>query len=401
MPDSSEITRRDFLKSSARAGTASLAALSGVLLITQPERVFGANDRVRVAICGVRGRGFDHIREYARLPRAEIAALCDVDENVLDRRLGDVEKLGKPRPERYIDCRKVMDDKSIDAVSIATPDHWHALIGIYACQAGKDVYIEKPCSHAWWDGYQLVRAAEKYNRVVQMGAQSRSNSAVQEAIRKMREGLIGEVYLARGLCYKWRPTIGHTPVSPVPHGVHYDLWLGPAPEHPFTRNRFHYNWHWFWDYGRGDLGNHGVPAAGLATHSHAHKAGAGLGPVSGAPRTIGNIFYGSKGYLAIEGYDSFLSWLGESQEPGPRANGIGNHFANFIDAVISRRKQDLTAPIEEGHKSTMLVTLANVSYRLGRTLRFDGKTQKVIGDDEANRMLHGTFRAPFTVPETV
>jgi predicted dehydrogenase len=482
MSDSSEITRRDFLKSSARAGTASLSALSGIILITQPERVFGANDRVRVAICGVRGRGFDHIREYARLPKADIAALCDVDENVLDRRLNDVEKLGRPRPERYIDCRKVMDDKSIDAVSIATPDHWHALIGIYACQAGKDVYIEKPCSHAWWDGYQLVQAAKKYNRVVQMGAQSRSNSAVQEAIRKMREGLIGEVYLARGLCYKWRPTIGHTPVSSVPHGVHYDLWLGPAPKHPFTRNRFHYNWHWFWDYGSGDLGNqgihevdiarwglgvdwpskisalgghfmfdddqqtpnvlncayefdmpdgsrkmmefevrgwitnheagigtgafrsHGVPAAGLAAHHphpHAHKVGAGLGPISGAPGTIGNIFYGSKGYLAIEGYDSYMSWLGESQEPGPRANGTGNHFANFIDAVINRRKQDLTAPIEEGHKSTMLVTLANVSYRLGRTLRFDGKTQKVIGDDEANRMLHGMFRAPFTVPDDV
>lgn len=483
--ENSEITRRDFLKTSAKTGAAGLAALGGISFITKPDRVFGANDRVRVAICGVRGRGNDHIRSYSRLANAEIAALCDIDENVLDMRLAEVEKMGKPRPQRFIDCRKVMDDKSIDAVSIATPDHWHSLIGIYACQAGKDVYVEKPCSHAWWDGYQLVRAAEKHNRVVQMGAQSRSNSAIQEAVKQMRDGLIGEVYLSRGLCYKWRPTIGHTPVSAVPAGVHYDLWLGPAPKRDFTRNRFHYNWHWFWDYGSGDIGNqgihevdicrwglgvdwptkitaigghfmfnddqqtpnvltaayefdlpggsrrmmefevrgwstnheagigtgafhsHGVPAAGLQHPRPHHRPAAGvaagspLGPVAHAPGTIGNIFYGSKGYLAIDGYDSYMSWLGENQEPGPHANGTGDHFANFIDAVISRKKQDLTAPIEEGHKSTMLVNLANVSYRLGRTIHFDGASQKIVGDDEASRMLHGTFRAPFTVPENV
>ncbi|MGH9407675.1 MAG: Gfo/Idh/MocA family protein [Terriglobia bacterium] len=477
----SDLSRREFLKTGVTTGAAGIAALSGITWITKPERVFGANDRVRVAICGVRGRGFDHIRAYSHLPNASIAALCDVDENVLDKRLANVVSMGAPKPARYVDCRKLMDDKSIDAVSIATPDHWHSLIGIYACQAGKDVYVEKPCSHTWWDGYQLVRAADKYNRIVQMGAQSRSNSAIQEAVNHMRDGLIGEVYLSRGLCYKWRPTIGHTPVSPVPHGVHYDLWLGPAPKHDFTRNRFHYNWHWFWDYGSGDLGNQGihevdicrwglgvdypskitaigghfmfkddqqtpniltcayefelpdggrrmmefevrgwstnheagigtgafrsggVPAAGLAQHHphhphHPRPQTARLGPVSG-PSTIGNIFYGSKGYLAIEGYDSYMSWLGEDQQPGPRANGKGNHFANFIDAVISRKKQDLTAPIEEGHKSTLLVNLANVSYRLGRTINFEGKNERIVGDDEASRMLHGTYRAPFEVPK--
>lgn len=479
-----EVSRRRFLKTGAKAGAAGLTALSGITFITNPERVFGANDRVRVAVCGLRGRGWDHIRSYAHVPKASVAALCDVDENVLDRRLADTEKLGLPRPARYVDCRKLMEDKSIDAVSIATPDHWHSLIGIYACQSGKDVYVEKPCSHAWFDGYQLVRAAEKYDRVVQMGAQSRSNSAIQEAIQHLRDGLIGEVYLGRGLCYKWRPTIGHTPASPVPEGVHYNLWLGPAPEQAFTRNRFHYNWHWFWDYGSGDLGNQGihevdiarwglgvdfpskitaigghfmfkddqqtpnvlncayefelpdgsrrmmefevrgwttnheagigsglfksggVPAAGL-TPNHAEqkprKSGkhSPLGPVAHAPHTIGNIFYGSKGYLAIEGYDSYRTWLGESQEPGPHANGKGNHFANFIDAVASHRKQGLTAPIEEGHKSTLLVNLANVSYRLGRTINFDGETQSIVGDEEASRMFHGTFRAPFEVPKNV
>jgi len=476
-----EVSRREFLKTGAMAGAVGLSAFSGITFITNPERVFGANDRVRVAVCGLRGRGNDHIHAFANLPNATLGALCDVDENILDQRLAEVEKMGKPRPTRFIDCRKVMEDKSIDAVSVATPDHWHSLIGIYACQAGKDVYVEKPVSHSWFDGHQLVKAAEKYDRVVQMGAQSRSNSAIQEAIKHLNDGLIGEVYLSRGLCYKWRPTIGHTPVSPVPSGVHYDLWQGPAPEHPFTKNRFHYNWHWFWDYGSGDLGNQGihevdicrwglgvdypskitaigakfmfkddqqtpnvlncayefklpdgstrmmefevrgwetnheagigtglfksggVPAAGLA--ARARRPGPAraktLGPDSHAPSTIGNIFYGSKGYLAIEGYDSYRTWLGEDQHPGPQANGKGDHFANFIDAVAAHKKQMLTAPVEEGHKSTLLVNLANVSYRLGRTINFDGKTESIVGDEEASRMLHGTFRAPFTVPENV
>ncbi len=459
------VSRRNFLKT----GAAGLTAFSGITFITKPERVFGANDRVNLAVCGLRGRGMDHIRSFGRLPNATLAALCDVDENVLDERLGNVEKMGKPRPKRFVDCRKVMEDKSIDAVSVATPDHWHSLIGIYACQAGKDVYVEKPVSHAWFDGHQLVKAAEKYDRVVQMGAQSRSNAAVREAIKHLEDGLIGEVYLSRGLCYKWRDTIGHTPVSAVPAGVHYDLWLGPAPDTPFTKNRFHYNWHWFWDFGSGDLGNQGIHEVdicrwGLGVDYPSkitalggkfmfkddqetpnvincayefkrpdgstrmmefevrgwisnHEAGIGAGafksggvPAAGLsgrrqrkrePDTIGNIFYGSKGYLAIQGYDSYKTWLGPSQEPGPEAHGEGDHFANFIDAVIAHKKQDLTAPVEEGHKSTLLVNLANVSYRLGRTINFDGATESIVGDEEASNMLHGSFRAPFTVPKNV
>jgi predicted dehydrogenase len=464
-----DVSRRDFLKTGAKAGAAGLTAFSGITFITKPERVFGANDRVNVAVCGLRGRGNNHIHAFAALPNASVAALCDVDETILDNRLAEVEKMGKPRPKRFIDCRKVMEDKSIDAVSVATPDHWHSLIGIYACQAGKDVYVEKPVSHAWFDGHQLVKAAEKYDRVVQMGAQSRSNEAIQEAIKHLRDGLIGEVYLARGLCYKWRDTIGHTPVSAVPAGVHYDLWLGPAPKTPFTKNRFHYNWHWFWDFGSGDLGNQGIhevdicrwglgldyPTKISAVGGHFmfkddqqtpntlncayefkapdgstkmmefevrgwetnHEAGIGAGgfksggvPAAGlggsqqrkrVPNTIGNIFYGSKGYLAIQGYDSYKTWLGPDQEPGPHANGEGNHFKNFIDAVAAHRKQDLTAPVQAGHKSTLLVNLANVSYRLGRTINFDGATESIVGDEEASRMLHGTFRAPFSVPDNV
>jgi predicted dehydrogenase len=456
---------------------AGFAAAGGPAAVAPPGRVLGANDRVRVAVCGIRGRGFDHIQAYAHLKNVEIAALCDVDENVTARRLGDIEKMGLAKPATFVDVRKLLEDKSIDAVSIATPNHWHTLIAIWACQAGKDVYVEKPCSHNLWEGRQLVRAAEKYQRIVQHGTQSRSARAMVEGVRRLHEGLIGDVYLARGMCFKWRSTIGHAPVEPVPPGVHYDLWTGPAPLEPFTKNRFHYNWHWIWDTGNGDLGNQGIhqvdvarwglglkfPNRISATGGHFmfeddqqtpntlncafeyeladgkrrmlefevrhwitnHEAEVGtpelgtpappprpanaskeLGPASGSRDTIGNIFYGSKGYLASgdEDADMFRTWLGEDQEPGPTEHAGGDHFANFIDCVRSRKKEDLNAPIEDGHISCALVHLANASYRLGRTLRFDPEKQEVIDDVEANRLLRDGlrgYRAPFVVPEEV
>src|SRR5207248_9241164 len=243
------IDRRDFLKTTGKAVTVGAATLA------LGDKILGANDRVRVAICGVRGRGNDHIRGFARVPGAEIAALYDVDESVLSQRLSEVEKRGVTKPKAYVDVRKLLEDKDIDAISIATPNHWHSLMAIWACQAGKDVYVEKPCSHNLWEGKQLVRAAQEYKRIVQHGTQSRSSKGVREAVRKMNEGLIGDMYMARGLCYKWRDTIGRAPVSQVPPRVDYDLWTGPAPLHDFTKNRFHYNWHWFWEYGNGDIGN--------------------------------------------------------------------------------------------------------------------------------------------------
>ena len=188
-----------------------------------------------MGICGVRGRGNDHIKGFAHVPNAEIAALCDVDESVLANRLGDVQKLGKPKPKGYTDIRKLLEDKDIDAISIATPNHWHSLMGIWACQAGKDVYVEKPCSHNWFEGRQLVRAVKKYNRICQHGSQSRSNPGMIEAIQKVQGGTLGDVYLARALCYKWRQAIGHATPEPVPAGVNYDLWTGPAPLKPFTK----------------------------------------------------------------------------------------------------------------------------------------------------------------------
>src|SRR5579872_2559871 len=211
MSKEGEIGRREFLQTSA-----SLAALGGAGLVGGSKQILGANDRVRVAVCGFRGRGFEHIKAYSKLPNVELAALCDIDESVLRERASDVEKMGKPTPKTCFDVRQVLDDKSIDAISIAAPNHWHSLMAIWACQAGKDVYVEKPCSHNWWEGRQLVRAANRYNRIVQHGTQGRSSLAVKQGIQKLRDGLIGDVYLARGLCYKWRDTNGRAPVEPVP-----------------------------------------------------------------------------------------------------------------------------------------------------------------------------------------
>jgi predicted dehydrogenase len=485
MNNDSAVTRRDFLKTSAKTG-AGLAALGGITFVTQPGRVFGANDRVQVAIIGLNGRGGDHIKGFSRLANAEIAALCDVDPRVLDKRLTQMDKQGLPKPKTYADIRKLLDDKSIDAISIATPNHWHSLMAIWGCQAGKDVYVEKPCSHNWWEGKQLVEAAAKYNRIVQHGTQSRSGKGVIEGIKQINDGLIGEVYLARGLCYKWRDTIGRASEEPVPSGVNYDLWTGPAPMKAFTRNRFHYNWHWIWDTGNGDIGNQGVhemdkarwglgvkyptkvsaigghfmfdddqqtpntlnaafefvtpdgkrkmlefevrhwttnseamigtkafgsegvPAAGLAAAPAADTKSAAAkpktGPDAGSHNVIGNLFYGSKGYIAIGDYDSYKSWLGKEMEPGPGGHGAGDHYANFIDCVRSRKKEDLHAPIEEGHISCTLIHLANISYRLGRTIHFKPDTQEINGDKEAMELIREGdrgYRDPYVVPEKV
>jgi predicted dehydrogenase len=451
-----EINRREFLKSSAQTG-AGLAAFGGITFLAHPERVFGANDRVRVAVIGLHGQGWSHVREYSKMNDVELAAFCDVDENVLDQRLSEAEKMGMRRPARFIDLRRLLDDKSIDAISIATPNHWHSLQAIWGCQAGKDVYVEKPLSHNWWEGRQLVRAVQKYDRIVQHGTNSRSGKAVVEGIQKLRDGLIGEVYLARGLCYKSRNTIGRAPEEPVPGGVHYDLWTGPAPMKPFTRNRFHYNWHWIWDTGNGDFGNQGIHELDLArwglgvtfpskvsalgghfmfeddqqtpntlnvacqfdmpdgkrrllefevrhwiSNHEAEIGSPGFGSAvpaalgndaetqrksKGSPNTVGNVFYGAKGYMAINGYDSYRSWLGEEQEPGPQASAGGNNWRSFIDCVRTRKKENLNAPAEEGYRSTTVLHLANASYRLGRTLNFDPEKETVIGDDEANRLL--------------
>jgi predicted dehydrogenase len=438
-----------------------LPVLTGAAFLARPGRILGANDRVRVALCGVRGRGTDHLHNYSKLKNVEIAAICDIDQSVAAKCLANMDRMGLAKPQVYTDVRKLLDDKSLDAISIATPNHWHTLIAIWGCQAGKDVYVEKPCSHNLWEGGQLVKAAKRYDRIVQHGTQIRSAAAIREAIQKLHDGELGEVYMARGNCFKWRETIGHAAVEPIPAGVDYDMWTGPAPVRPFTRNRFHYNWHWNWMYGNGDLGNQGVhqidvarwalgvgfPNKVSAIGGHFmfdddqetpnslncsfefdppggkrrvitfevrhwmtnHEAGIGTPELGARDRNgVGNIFFGSKGYMSCgdEDADTYKVWLGKEQapQPGVHAGSELDHFRNFIECVISRKKEDLHAPIEEGHISAGLMHLANASYRLGRTIQFDPETQQAVGDPEANALLRDDprgYRKGYAVPEKI
>jgi predicted dehydrogenase len=469
MANNSEMSRRRFLATSGTIGVGA-AALTTVSPWTNAKaKVLGANESIRIAVCGCRGRGKDHIKMFPSVPEylpgmppVTVAAICDVDQNVIAQRMTEIEQRGQEKPQVYSDIRKLLEDNSIDAVTIATPHHWHALAAIWSMQAGKHVYVEKPCSHNWWEGRQLCRAAEHNNRLVQHGTQARSSPSAHEAMEHLRNGLIGEIYMARGLCYKRRNSIGHTPPSPVPAGVDYNLWTGPAPEHAFTKNKFHYNWHWFWAFGNGDIGNQGVHQVDMArrglgvalpnkitatgghfvhdddqetpnllscnfqydlpggkrkiiefevrnwiTHREADIGTPKIGENANGPNSIGNIFYGSNGYMAVGDEDSgnaYQAYLGPEMNEGPHAHEGGSryHFSNFIKALVSGKQEDLTAPIEEGHISATMCHLANASYRLGRTLNFDPEKEEVIGDDEANRLLREEdrgYRAPFVIPE--
>jgi predicted dehydrogenase len=428
------MNRRTFLMSAA---SASPLAASG---IPSP------NDTIRVAVVGLRGQGNAHIKSYLPMKNVEIAALCDIDQSVLDARLKEVESAKGRRPAAHQDIRKLLEDKSIDAVSIATPNHSHTLQTVWALQAGKHVYIEKPCSHNVFESRQIVAAARKYGKLVQHGTNSRSTEGLREAVHQLNSGAIGDVYMARGLCFKWRDTIKRTPLASPPAGVDYNLWLGPAPKREFTQNRFHYNWHWFWDYGNGDFGNQGiheldicrwglgvklptkVSAIGgkvmfdddqetpnVLTVTYEFKEGektklmvfevrhwmtnheAGIGEGKGS-NTVGNVFYGSKGYMAIDGYATYKTFLGRDAQPGPAKQAGGSNWANFVDALRSGKPEDLNAPIEEGALSCTLMHLGNISYRLGRSLTIDPTTGDIKGDAQAQAMFTRPYRAPFVVP---
>ncbi|HVO13145.1 MAG TPA: Gfo/Idh/MocA family oxidoreductase [Vicinamibacteria bacterium] len=485
MSERKEISRRRFAAQTAvtTAGVLAAGALArprteGAPLVSGT--VLGANERVVLASIGIRGQGDALKQGFARLPNVVIKTLCDVDQNLFASRANDPELKDVPtfKPGYVQDLRRVLDDKDIDGVIVATPNHWHALATIWALQAGKHVYVEKPASHTLWEGRQMVEAARKYGRAVQVGTMNRSRTAVQQAIQFLHEGGIGKVYLARGLCFKPRPGIGryadgpitdgtphHLTVEsgPVPEGVwdaaylakvDYDLWLGPAPQRPFNRNRFHYNWHWHWDYGNGDTGNQGphqfdIARWGLGKQEHpvsVSSIGGYFGPPScqETPDThtsifeyadgtlfefatrgeytndegtqkIGNLFYGTKGWVWIDGDGSrWQSYLGRHNEKGPGADGShartgsdpnvltsqeGAHYANFVEAVRAGDAKKLNCGIEEGHLSASLAHLANIAYQVGRKLKFDGKTETFVGDAEADRLLTRSYRAPYVVPE--
>ncbi len=434
------IHRRDFLVTGSAAGAAVLAPLA----LARPALALegsSPNDEIRVATVGVRGKGRHHMAGLEAVEGASVVAVCDIDESVLGSTADRFEKRSGRKIKRYVDYRRLVEDPDIDAVSIATCNHTHSLIGIAALEAGKDVYVEKPCSHNLFEGRQLVAAARKHKRMCQHGTQGRSSSAIREAVEKLREGVIGDIYMARGLCFKWRPSIGTTPDEPVPPGVHYDLWLGPAPARPFNRNRFHYNWHWHWDYGNGDMGNQGVHEMDIARwglgvtlpervhaggghfmfdddqetpntlvcmfeypdenkmlvfetrHWITNQEGFGRSPSSNA---VGVTFYGSEGYMQVF-YFGYRTFLGKQREKGPEGSGGPNEYERFLAGVRSRKLEDLGVDIEEGHYSSALCHLGNIAYRLKRTVNFDPATETFPGDQAASAMLTRDYREPFVV----
>jgi predicted dehydrogenase len=452
-------TRRQFLKkASAAAGATVLAAPAIARAAASP------NARIRVAVVGLGGRGrHSHCGALYQMVKdnVEIAALSDCDENRMKSAAQDVEKNTGRKPVLAADMRKLLEDKSIDAVAIASPNHWHGLQTIWACQAGKDVYVEKPASHNVCEGRKMVEAARKYGRMVQVGTQCRSSPKIREGIEKLKQGVIGRVYMARGIAYKLRAG-GRNEIGPVPPGVDWDLWLGPAPKTAYNRLAV-YRWRFLKEYGNGELGDQGVHqldiirwGLGLQTHpSRIQSMGANnFHPTSDedtpAQQTmackfagrdegrdlvvqfetrdgytndeagmgtkyefvdhrnvVGVIFFGTEGYLIIPDYSSYHTFLGPNRKPGPSAAVPGapmmdlDHFQNWIAAVRSRDAKSLYCDIEEGHLSAAICHLANVACTTGRTLQFDPKAERFLGDDEADKLLTRPYRAPYLLPEQV
>ena len=437
------LTRRSFLKQS---GGAAAALAAGVTIISSRAR--GANERIGAAVMGVNGRGTSHLEAFTGMADTQVVAICDVDERIWEARAKLVTDRGGAKPKFYADIRQCLEDPAVDVVSIATPNHWHSLGAIWACDADKDVYVEKPCSWCIREGRRLVEIAHRRGRIVQHGTQSRSDPKVRTAIARLHAGEIGKVYMARALCYKPRWSIGFKEPKAPPAELHWDLWLGPAPEQPYHENLVHYNWHWFWDFGNGDIGNQGVHQMDVARWGlgkglpvQVQCGGGRLGykdqgqtpntelatftyddgsllvfEVRGLPSNdeggdkVGNLFYGAgddparSGFMVSgDGYQGHFDYNGETAEkaglelPPVGGSGTPDPFANFIEAVRSRRREDLNAEVLEGHLSAALCHLANIAYRVGRALKFDPETETFPGDEEANALLTRPYREPFTV----
>jgi len=402
----SKRTRRQFLEDSmfAAAAAAAAAGSTGALPAAEESTHISPNEKLGVAVMGVRGRGGSHLGAFAGRSDTEVVCVCDCDEEVGRKRASDTAtRQGGRTPKFVADIRKALEDKSVDIVSIATPNHWHALASIWAIQAGKDVYVEKPVSHNVSEGRRVVEAARKHGRICQAGMQCRSNPGMIAAMKHVHDGEIGKVRVARGLCYKPRGSIGPRGKYDVPESVNYDLWLGPAPMAPLTRPRFHYDWHWQWPYGNGDLGNQGIHQMDLArwalgknTLSNAvisygwrygyvdagdtpntlvvlHDYGdqalvfevRGLKTGSHMGAKIGLIVEGAEGFVVMVSYSNGAAFDLKGKMI-TKFGGSGDHFGNFIKAVRSRKHTDLTGDIEEGHLSSALCHMGNVSYRLGR-----------------------------------
>lgn len=398
------------------------SSLAGSLAMALPfSRVLGANEDIRVAVVGINNQGSNHINWFRNIPGVRVVAICDADQMVIDR---EVKKF-KDRNETvatYQDYRKLLESKEIDAVVTATPNHWHALVTVWGCQAGKDVYVEKPVSHTIWEGQQMVKAARAHNRIVQSGTQRRSDTGLQEAIAWIREGHLGKMTLVRGIVYVQRNSIGKVDgPQPIPQSVDYNLWCGPAPKVPLMRKRLHYDWHWVWPTGDGDFGNNGIHFIDICRWMVGHQklpprvlsVGGRFGYIDDGETPNTQLVYldyqpvpiifelrglpQSKGMNAMDHYlgtragtvvhceGGYLvgGWAydndGKKLKQFKRTEGAGHH-ANFINAIRSRKPSDLTAEVLEGHLSSALCHMANISHRLG----------KHVSRDEAAAGLNGS-----------
>ena len=407
------ITRRTFIKTTAAGAGAAVAGLPFA-------KVQGANDDIRVAVVGFHGQGGSHIERFVKMDGVRLVALCDVDGRVLDRKAESLAKEHSIKVEKYTDVRKLLEDKDIDAISTATPNHWHSLVTVWGCQAGKDVYVEKPCSHNVFEGRKCVEAARKYNRIVQHGTQNRSSAGWAKQIAAVRSGTYGKLLVSKGYCCKPRWSIRTKPIQDPPKYLDFNLWLGPAPEQPFHKNLVHYNWHWFWDTGCGDMGNQGVHEIDIARWaikgSTLPKSVVSMGGrwVNGddfkdqgqTPNMELSVFdYGESllvfetrglvgkrlereypGKVTVEFYmEEGVIKNGEffpnGSDQGEPLVDVDHHvypngiLGNFVDCVRSRKQEELNADILKGHYSSALCHLGNISYRLGEEAPFEERPQ--------------------------
>ncbi|HWC91154.1 MAG TPA: Gfo/Idh/MocA family oxidoreductase [Pirellulales bacterium] len=414
--------RRQFLGQSAALATAmTMVHTAGSALADEPRDTLG------VALVGTNNRGSQLAPAFASQPGVEIRYVCDPEDGALQKGLKAVATKQQKTPQTVRDFRRALDDKAVDAVVIATPDHWHAPAAILACAAGKHVYVEKPASHNGREGELLVAAARKHKRVVQLGTQRRSSDDIVKAIGRLHAGELGRVLLSRAWTSGLRQPIGHGKQVPVPSTLDYDLWQGPAVEQPYVDNLVHYNWHWFWNYGTGEVGNNSIHALDLCRWGlkvdYPHRVTSGGGryhfdddqqtpdtlistfdfdgasitnemrtwnrqPIEGSE--FGAAFYGEKGTLVIGKAITLYDPKGKQLEQSPMRFSNNAHVANFFQAI--REGSPLNAEIAEGVKSTALCHLANIAYRTGRTINFDPAAARITGDDEAAALWTREYR---------
>ena len=441
-----KFTRRQFLSKTTAAVIVAGTMARG--------KVFGANNRIRMCTIGFHGQGRSHIGDILKLKdEAEYVALCDVDSTVLASGGKSIEAAQGKAPKLYRDIREALQNKDIDAITIATPNHWHTLAAVWGCQAGKDVYVEKPLAHSIYEGRQLVAAAEKYGRIVQHGTQNRSNATYRRDMKLMHDGFIGTIVESRGYVYKNgnRGSIGHGKPGPVPEYLDWQLWQGPAREREFLINVdrkkpglfVHYDWHYFWDYGNGEIGNQGVHQMDMACWGHnrglpvkVYSSGGryGLNDDGQSPNTqattftyadgsimtfevrnlgsfeefdgsnCGNSYFGTKGfYVAGKGFFSYKEGKMSEREAIPVPEGesksdTGSKFERFFKAVRSRKPADMPVSTLDAHFACVHCQLGNLAYRLGRSLEFDPKTERFKHDSEANKHVKREYRKGFEVP---